>query len=114
VGIGGIIFWGLFDPHPTVALDIFNDVYATSDTKLDTCETCHTIGRNTNSYGSHVKSEFRSMIASSAREITDEEGFDIFRSALRSIEKQDSDGDGHSNINEINARTFPGDSADNP
>ena len=114
VGIGGVIFWGIFDSHPTVALDIFNEVFATTDTRLDTCQTCHTIGRKTNSYGSHLKSEFRSMMASSAQEITDEEGFDIFKSALRSIEVDDSDGDGHSNIDEIEARTFPGDSADYP
>ena len=37
-----------------------------------------------------------------------------FRSGLRGIEKRDPDGDGYTNVAEIEARSFPEDPEDHP
>ena len=113
-GIGGVLYFGVFSPHSQVALDSFNSVYGTAGTRLDTCKTCHSTGRSTNSYGSHQKSEFASMITSRAENLTEERSLDAFRAVLRGIEELDSDNDGYSNMEEIRARTFPGDPGDHP
>ena len=109
--IGGALYLGVFSPHPEVVLDTFNGVYGTTGTRLDTCNTCHTTGRSTNVYGTHLKSEFSRMMNSSGQNLTSD---DVFRAALRDIEKLDSDNDRYSNIEEIRARTFPGDPGDHP
>ena len=72
----------------------FNSTYGTSSTVLNTCTLCHPSGTSThNAYST------------------------AFRNAghnFRTIENSDSDGDGYNNMVEINARTFPGDSASHP
>ncbi len=108
-GIGGVLYFGVFSPHSQAALDTFNDMYGTAGTRLDTCNTCHTTGRSTNLYGTHLKSEFSRMMNS-----TEQQTYDAFRAALRDIEELDSDSDRYSNIEEIRARTFPGDPGDHP
>ena len=105
--IAGALYLGVSSPHSQVALDTFNDIYGTAGTRLDTCNTCHTTGRSTNHYGTHLKSEF-SMILS-GQNLTEEQTYDAFRAALRAIEELDSDNDRYSNIEEIRALTFPGD-----
>ena len=109
--IAGALYLGVFSPHSQVALDTFNDVYGTAGTRLDTCNTCHTTGRSTNLYGTHLKSEFSRMMNSSVQNLTSN---DVFRAALRDIEELDSDNDRYSNIEEIRARTFPADPEDHP
>lgn len=78
-------------------LSAFNDRYDTSGSRLDTCMTCHTSSSpsadNINAYA------------------TDYAGNDH---NFEAIESMDSDGDGFTNIEEINALTFPGDPEDNP
>lgn len=65
--------------------------------RIDTCALCHTSNiPMLNPYGSDYLSHGRSM------------------AALVAIQNLDSDGDGYSNIVEINAHTFPGDPADHP
>ncbi|WMW22971.1 PGF-CTERM sorting domain-containing protein [Methanolobus mangrovi] len=73
-------------------LSSFNNYYDTGDTRLDSCVICHTgpNGGSLNSYGRASGGNFVS------------------------IEDRDSDGDGFSNIDEINALTFPGDANDFP
>ena len=110
--IGGALYLGVFSPHPQAALDTFNDVYGTAGTRLDTCNTCHTNGRSTNPYGTHLKSEISRIMNPEAEALTDEQFFNALRGALRSIEELDSDRDGYSNLAEIRARTFPGDPED--
>ena len=61
-GIAGVLYFGVFNPHSQDALDTFNGVYGTAATRLDTCKTCHTTGRSTNTYGTHLKSEFSRMM----------------------------------------------------
>ncbi|MBI4785939.1 MAG: DNRLRE domain-containing protein [Chloroflexi bacterium] len=62
--------------------------------KLDNCNTCHVSGSTTlNPYGSAYKQSGHNFAT---------------------IEGQDSDGDGVSNLTEINALTFPGDKNDKP
>lgn len=63
------------------------------DTRLDDCLLCHSHGSSLNSYGSDYD--------------TNGEDFDA-------IEGFDSDSDGYTNIQEINALTFPGDVSDYP
>lgn len=75
----------------------FNSTYGTSGTKLDDCATCHSGGApsaaNLNPYGTDFAGANHDFAA---------------------IEPKDSDGDGVTNIDEINARTFPGDPNDHP
>lgn len=75
----------------------FNAKYNTSGTRLNTCKVCHTTGANLNQYGMDM----------SKQRGTTEQG-------LANIELFDSDGDGFSNIDEINNLTFPGDFVDTP
>jgi len=82
-----------------VSSDLSNarSVYpAIEDTRLDSCTLCHTSGSSLNSYGRAY----------------DSAGSD--RSALTEIENRDSDGDGFTNIVEIKALTFPGNSSSKP
>ena len=112
-GIGGALYLGVFSPHPEV-LDTFNGVYGTKGTRLDTCNTCHSTGRSTNLYGTHLKSEFSRVMNAEAEALTKEQELNTFRGVLRGIEELDSDEDGYSNVAEIRARTFPGDPGDHP
>lgn len=86
-GIFGIA-WGRSD-----YLERFNDKYGTRGTQLDACTMCHTTIPNLNPYG---------------------EDFRDNGSDFDAIEQKDSDDDGVSNIDEINARSLPGDSEDVP
>jgi hypothetical protein len=75
-------------------LNAFNQKYGTSGSKLDSCQTCHSSPSpdktNLNPYGKDFGGA----------------GHDF-----GAIEPKDSDGDGVTNIDEINKRTFPGDPA---
>ncbi len=75
----------------------FNTLYGTDNTTLDTCNTCHGASYNYNSYGADVKTKYTQLGDLAA--------------AIRAVESFDSDGDGDSNIVEIEAGTFPGNSA---
>jgi Bacterial Ig-like domain len=81
----------------TSYLNSFNSTYGTSGTRLDTCGLCHI-----NPNGGGAVNNFGSDYAS---------GGHNFNAALEAL---DSDGDGFSNIDEINALTFPGDASDFP
>jgi hypothetical protein len=72
----------------------FNSEYKTSGTDLDACITCHK-GKppKRNPYGADFKAA---------------------RYAFELIELKDSDGDGFTNIAEIQAGTFPGDPESKP
>ena len=52
------------------------------------------------------------MIIPKEENLTEEQTLDAFRAALWDIGALDSDNDRHSNIEEIEARTFPGDPGD--
>jgi len=82
-------------------LNEFNSRYGTVNTKLDDCNTCHVTTRNRNPYGADLERALNSN------------GFDTAVS-LESIEPDDADGDGASNILEIVAGTYPGDPGDIP
>ena len=74
----------------------FNQYYDTGDTKLDSCAICHTGsngGGSLNSYG---------------------RAYSVSGRNYASIETLDSDGDGFSNLDEIDALTFPGNPNDYP
>lgn len=78
-------------------LSEFNDKYDTSGSRLDSCMTCHASSspnaQNLNPYGTDFGANNHDFAA---------------------VEPLDSDGDGFTNIDEINALTFPGDPEDNP
>jgi hypothetical protein len=69
-------------------LSTFNNTYGTSTSKLNTCSLCHTSVPYLNPYGTDFLNNGHNFQA---------------------IEPLDSDGDGSTNIVEIEARTFPGD-----
>ncbi len=73
-------------------LESFNQRYDTEGTKLDSCTTCHD-GEARNPYGTAYSGSGRNFTA---------------------IENLDSDGDGFTNLVEINALSFPGNSDDYP
>jgi hypothetical protein len=77
-------------------LTIFNNKYGTAGTVLDDCTVCHTSVPARNPFGT----DFLNAGADAA--------------ALDAIANTDSDGDGATNITEINALTFPGDPASFP
>jgi hypothetical protein len=78
-------------------LSQFNAKYKTSGSRLDSCTTCHASSspskENLNPYG---------------------RDFGAANHDFGAIEGKDSDGDGFSNVDEINAGTFPGDPNENP
>ncbi|MCX7771227.1 MAG: hypothetical protein N2202_09155 [Proteobacteria bacterium] len=74
-------------------LNSFNTTYGTKGTVLDSCNLCHTVKPAVNNYGAAYMNN----------------GY-----SFKAIENLDSDGDGFTNIAEINARTFPGDPNSKP
>jgi hypothetical protein len=81
-------------------LTTFNSTYGTSGTVLNTCGICHV-----NPSGGGTRNSCGNDFANTAI------GNHTFNATL---EARDSDGDGYTNITEINARTFPGDAASHP
>lgn len=73
-------------------LTSFNQQYDTAGTRLDSCTTCHN-GEAVNLYGRAYSGSGKSFAA---------------------IENLDSDGDGFTNLVEINALNFPGNPNDHP
>lgn len=71
----------------------FNSRYGTAGTAIATCSVCHTTAPSCNSYGNAFKNNANNYAT---------------------IEPLDSDGDGFTNIVEINARTFPGNADSKP
>jgi hypothetical protein len=99
-----IVTASLFAAGPVLAkspfLDAFNSRYGTRGSRLDDCSLCHPGGRtgSLNGYGTAFGGK---MSLGSTN-------------ALVAIETADSDGDGHRNIDEIKALSFPGDPNDKP
>ena len=112
--VGAAFYLGIWGSHSRLALDAFNGEYGTVDTRLDTCSTCHSFGRRTNVYGSDLMSAFEAAIKDSSMQLIEGQALEEFVASLHDIEELDSDGDGFSNIDEIAARTFPGDPDDHP
>ena len=83
---------------------IFNQKYDTTGTRIDSCTICHASGSELNDYGKALDE------AGIKKDSNDTE----VMQGLTSIEQDDSDGDGFSNIDEINARFFPGNASDHP
>jgi len=95
-------------------LDAFNTKYGTANTKLDTCDTCHVYGGNArNLYGQDVEVQLRGGATTSLLTAGATSTLTIDQ-ALTNIEPKDSDGDTYSNIDEIKALTFPGNTSDYP
>ena len=99
----------LFGEHPRLAMRTFNAYYGTEDQRLDDCATCHTSGRSLNKYGVAVRAAITNVDAS-----IEDEQVRLLNAALAAVEELDSDGDGFTNIVEINSGTFPGDESDLP
>lgn len=81
----------------------FNSRYGTAGSRIDSCSLCHDTSPpdvSFNGYGADFENQ-RNLGRASA-------------TALANIEGIDSDGDGVSNLTEIQARTFPGDPGDKP
>jgi VCBS repeat-containing protein len=105
----GILFLGSVEAHARSSYlsnsnnTGFTDVYPnTQGTRLDSCIVCH----NQSSNGSRLNS--RNPYGSAW------EGAGGNRAAFGAIEGNDSDGDDFTNLQEINALTFPGNGSDFP
>ena len=83
---------------------VFNTIYGTAGTRLDACVTCHKphMGATLllNPYGDNIHAKITA-------------GYTKYQS-LKLIESADSDADSFNNIEEIDARKFPGDGNDYP
>ncbi len=94
--LGWYFLWGAAAEATSSIKSQFNQRYGTQGSRLDTCKTCHTTANDAehlNPYGRDLASRNVDFAA---------------------VEPLDSDGDGAKNIDEINARTFPGDPSDKP
>ncbi len=78
----------------------FNNKYGTTGSTLDTCDTCHT----------------PALFDVGVSNLMNYYGRDLFNNNtdFAAIEGTDSDGDGFTNLEEITARTFPGDPNSHP
>lgn len=88
---------GIVSANNTIKTN-FDTTYSTTETRLDTCDTCHIPGQSAsaatlNSYGKDLQNNSENFAA---------------------IESNDSDKDGFTNIEEIDNLTFPGNSNDFP
>jgi ASPM-SPD-2-Hydin domain-containing protein len=81
-------------------LSSFNSRYGTATTVLDDCQTCHGSGGTStyNPYGAELRANIGSGISS----------------ALTLAEPKDSDSDGYTNLQEIEARSLPYDARSTP
>jgi hypothetical protein len=81
-------------------LTTFNSTYHTSGTVLDSCSTCHGSGGTStwNAYGDDIRANISAGISS----------------ALKTVEPIDSDNDGYTNVQEIQALSLPGDARSTP
>lgn len=98
IALASALLWLAGRPAPAQAkssyLDAFVNTYpAAASSKLNNCSLCHTTVPNLNPYGADYKRLGHNFAA---------------------IESLDSDGDGATNLTEITALTWPGDSADRP
>lgn len=76
----------------------FNERYGTINSRLDSCRTCHT----TKADKAHLNGYGKDLNATAGHK------------DFAAVEEKDSDGDGVSNIKEIQAGTFPGFEGDFP
>lgn len=81
-------------------LSSFNSKYGTASTALDSCNLCHPSG--TSSFNAYANDLRAAGISTNVN------------AAFTAAEPKDSDGDGYTNITEINARSHPGDSRSVP
>jgi len=95
IALVGLLLMPMLADARSTYLSQFNTRYNTSATKLNTCNLCHPNGNTSQftSYGNAFRNNARNFLT---------------------IEPLDSDGDGFSNLTEINARTFPGVATDFP
>lgn len=96
VSLGAVLVWIPQVGAKSTYLNQFNSTYGTSGTALNTCTLCHPGGRTSqlNSFAQDFLGQNHAFTAS--------------------LEQKDSDGDGYSNLAEIQARTFPGDASSKP
>ena len=109
LAVGGAPAWSTMDNVKSFKL-----AYPGKDAKAYSCKVCHlgAMGTkaNLNPYGLALQksktTESKAPPAADAKKLTEKD--------YRAIEKDDADGDGASNLDEINAGTAPGDPASVP
>src|SRR5512143_3222585 len=72
-------------------LSTFNSEYGTSNTALDTCDTCH--GASTSSWNAYGQDLMKAGNITAGTQVTSS----VITSALTAIEPNDSDGDRYTN-----------------
>ncbi|MDJ0698446.1 MAG: PKD domain-containing protein [Woeseiaceae bacterium] len=103
IAVSGLVaFFGMQDAEATgTCTATFSEIYPASETEdLGDCQTCHqsAFGGPFNAYGADLV-EGRPNLSCESND---------FATALSAVEALDSDGDGNSNLVEINASTQPG------
>ncbi len=112
VGAGLALLAGGMPAGATMAnLKAYKDAYPGKDPKAYTCKTCHNgaMGKkgDLNAYGVALQAlALQPKAPVDAKKLTEAD--------YRTIEKADADGDGASNLDEINAGTAPGDPTSTP
>ncbi len=98
----GVIVWLAGSWSAEATMENFKSYKQAYPAAKVSCKTCHlnAVGRKgeLNAYGLALQ---KSKAPADAKELTKQD--------IRAIEKQDADGDGVSNLDEINAGTAPGD-----
>ena len=114
VGMGAALFLAgrgeAQPPAPAAFCDVYPDVPACSSGEA-ACTTCHDAPPALNVYGASVSG---ALLPDEARPLHDETFLSGLGDALRAVESQDSDGDGFSNIVELEEGTSPSDAGSLP
>jgi hypothetical protein len=102
IGIVLLLLFTMIALAKSSYLTVFNETYGTQNTRLDSCSTCHPGGRTSSldAYGEDMLAKYGEGLS--------------WGEAIIAIESFDSDGDGWTNLEEINALTFPGVADDYP
>jgi hypothetical protein len=101
---------GAQPPGPTRFCEIYLDSPACAAGEV-TCTTCHVAPPELNLYGEDVAAN---LAPSEGRPLHEDVFSDLLADALHKAEPLDSDGDGYTNLEEIDAGTSPSDSRSTP
>jgi len=97
-------------PAPAAFCDVYPDVPACSSGEA-ACTTCHDAPPALNAYGASVSG---ALLPGEPRPLHDETFLSGLGEALRAVEGQDADGDGYSNLLELEEGTSPADDGSLP
>ena len=83
---------------------VFDEFYGFNGSEAGDCSVCHTQGERVNAYGKDFQAKYKQM-----KKKMKASKESLIVEALKSIESADSDKDGYSNLEELQAGANPGD-----